>query len=191
MVGEATSDVTLLLNDYRAGDRGALDKLIPLLYDELHRIAARCVAGDRQMQPTSLIHEAYLRLAGRAPAAVEGRLHFYMLAAQVMRQVLVDRARARMRQKRGAGAGFVTFNEEFMKASARPDQLVALDDALNTLKQMDERKARIVELRFFGGLSLEEVSEALGISPSTAGREMRTAKAWLFGQLGLSQTTGG
>ena len=158
---------------------------MPVVYQELHRIAASCLQGQgsHTLQPTALIHEAYLRLAGRAAAELSGRRHFYVLAATIMRQILVDHARAHLREKRGGGAHRIAFEEAFVYTDDRPAQLVALDDALTTLAQFDQRKSRILELRFFAGLSVEETSEALGISIATTGRESRLAQAWLLSEL--------
>jgi RNA polymerase sigma factor (TIGR02999 family) len=177
------SEVSRLLVAWRGGDASAADRLIPLVYDELHRLAQHQLRGERDdhtIQSTALIHEAYLRLVG-ADIAWEGRTHFYAVAARAMRRILVDHARARGRDKRGAGAQPVTL-EDGIRISAADDvvDLADLDEALERLSSLDERKARAVELHYFGGLTYDETAQVLGISPATVDRELRLAKAWLY-----------
>lgn len=181
MVRVSPDEVTEWLRAWSRGDESALEKLTPLVYAELRRRARRLVIRERaghSLQPTALIHEAYLRLVGSAPVDWRDRRHFYALAARLMRQILVDHARSRGRQKRGGAAMLVPFDETAIAFSERPD-LVRLDDALQALAETDMRKSRVVELRFFGGLSVEEAANVLEVSPQTVLRDWRLAKAWL------------
>ena len=181
MVTVSPDEVTGWLRAWSRGDESALEKLTPLVYAELRRRARRLVIRERaghSLQPTALIHEAYLRLVGSAPVDWRDRRHFYALAARLMRQILVDHARSRGRQKRGGAAMLVPFDETAIAFSERPD-LVRLDDALQALAETDMRKSRVVELRFFGGLSVEEAANVLEVSPQTVLRDWRLAKAWL------------
>jgi RNA polymerase sigma-70 factor (ECF subfamily) len=176
------SDVTRLLDELRSGDREALDRMLPLVYAELRQIAARALRDERgghTLQPTALVHEAYLRMAGGENVPWQNRAHFLGCAARVMRNVLVDHARARRAGKRGGGGARVTLTEALGLADSRDVDLAALDDALTALAETDEQKARIVELRYFGGLSEVEVAEVLGISERTVRRGWTMAKAWL------------
>lgn len=180
-----TTEVSRLLLSWRDGDASALERLLPLVYDELHTMARRHMRGERPdhtLQTTALIHEAYLRLCG-ADVAWEGRVHFLAVAAQTMRRVLVDHARARGRAKRGGGDAAITLDDAVVASPDRPDDLVALDEALVRLSALDERKARIVDLHYFGGLTYDETATAVGISPATVDRELRLAKAWLHREL--------
>lgn len=173
--------VSQLLVQWKAGDQEALQTLIPLIYKELHRLAHYYLRGERSdhtLQTTDLIHEAYLRLVQQGPFQTENRAHFAAVAARLMRQILVDYARAHRAAKRGAALK-VTLNEDLEQARSRPGDVVALNDALNELERIDSQQARIVELRFFGGLTTDETAALLGISPSTIGREWSMAKAWL------------
>src|SRR5262245_37973484 len=172
-------DLTALLRDASRGDRMALDRLMPLVYAELRRLAAsylREERSDHTLQPTALVHEAYLRLTGQREVAWQNRAHFFGIAAQMMRRILVDHARKRQAAKRDAAAWRVS-TAEFDAAENAPE-LLALDKALEELEKIDPQQARIVELRFFAGLSVEETAEVAGGSPRTAKRERRTAKAW-------------
>jgi RNA polymerase sigma factor (TIGR02999 family) len=180
----ASSDsVTELLTRWNGGDVSARDALVPLVYDELRRIARRCLAGQRNdhtLQPTALVHEAYLRLIRRDSVAWHDRIHFFAMAAQMMRQILVDHARKQAAAKRGGNAVPLILDE----ASAISRQtnlldLLALDDAMERLASLDPRPCQIVELRFFGGLSVDETARAVRISPSIAKREWATARLWL------------
>lgn len=184
MVPERT-EVSQLLIAWRDGDQAALARLAPLVYDELHALAQRHLRGERPdhtLQTTALIHEAYLRLCG-ADVAWEGRVHFLAVAAQVMRRILVDHARGRARTKRGGGDAPITLDDGLVASPDRPDDLLALDEALRRLSTLDERKGRAVELHYFGGLTYDETAAALGVSAATVDRELRTAKAWLYREL--------
>jgi len=181
-----TRDVTELLLAWRDGDDTALEKLTPLVYDELRRLARRYMAAERPehtLQATALVNEAYLRLVDSRHVKWNDRAHFLAVSAQLMRRVLVDYFRSRNYQKRG-GAVRATSLDEALEVGARQDpDLVALDDALNALAAIDERKAKVVELRFFGGLSVEEAASALQVSPDTVMRDWKLAKAWLLREL--------
>jgi RNA polymerase sigma factor (TIGR02999 family) len=183
----ASPRVTALLADWSRGSRGALDQLLPLVYAELRRIAARQLRKERvdhTLQPTALVHEAYLRLVDQRQVDWQNRAHFFGAAALVMRRILVDHARRHTAAKRGAGLRSVPIAEA--TESAAPDEvpILALDHALDRLEAVDAALAKIVELRVFGGLTIEEVAQVLDVSPSTAKRDLRTAKAWLKRQLG-------
>lgn len=179
-------DVTLLLTAWRDGDPEALDRLIPLVYDELRRLAGRFLDGERHdhtLQPTALVHEAFLRLAGGSVPRWQDRVHFFAVAAQVMRRLLVDHARARRSAKRGGSVRRLPLEAALEiggPAAADPELLLLLDEALVELAAHDPRKARIIELRFFGGLTLEETAEVTGVATSTVILEARLARAWLF-----------
>jgi len=176
-------EITRLLADWNAGDAEALERLAPLVYAELRRIARRQMGGEREghtLQATALVNEAYLRLAGGEGLAVQDRAHFYAVCAQVMRHVLVDHARAHARDKRGGGAVHVPLDEAANAAGRGGEELVALDEALRGLEEVDPQKAHVVALRYFAGLGIEETAEVLGISPTTVRREWRRAKAWLY-----------
>jgi RNA polymerase sigma factor (TIGR02999 family) len=179
--------VTALLVAWGAGDGRALERLVPLVEAELHRIARRCMRGERRehsLQATALVNEAYLRLVDAQRVRWQDRSHFLAMSARLMRRVLVDHARKRAYQKRGGGAVRVTLVEGLGGSDERPHDIVALDDALEALAAFDERKSRVVELRFFGGLSVEETAQELGISIATVVRDWKLAKAWLLRQLG-------
>jgi len=179
------SEVTRLLLAWSAGDHEALGRLTPLVYQELHRLAMVYMARERPghtLQPTALVHEAYLRLVDLQGVGWRNRAHFLAVAARTMRRILVDFARARTYQKRDGGER-ISLDEELVVAGQPGAELVALDDALNRLAAIDERKSQIVELRYFGGLQVEETAEALNVSAETVMREWRAAKAWLYLQL--------
>jgi RNA polymerase sigma factor (TIGR02999 family) len=182
----SSGEVTRLLRAWGNGDEKALPKLVPLVYDQLHAAARRFIAGERAghtLQTTALIHETYLRLVGIRHVAWQDRAHFLALCAQLMRRILVDFARSRGYQKRGRAAPHVNFDEELF-VTAEPDfNLVALDDALNRLAQVDARKSKVVELRFFGGLDVKETAEVMKISADTVMRDWKLAKAWLLREL--------
>jgi len=164
------------------GDHGALERLIPLVHQELHRIARRCMAGERvdhSLQATALVNEAYVRLVNGKAVEWNDRTHFLAVSARVMRRILVDHARARRYQKRGGDAARVTLDEGLVVTDEPGPDFVALDDALEALSKFDERKSRVVEMRFFGGLSVEETAAALNVSPTTVMSDWRLAKAWL------------
>jgi RNA polymerase sigma-70 factor (ECF subfamily) len=174
-------DITGWLRAWSNGDETALERLTPLVYGELHRRARRLMGRERDghsLQPTELIHEAYLRLVGSTPVDWHDRSHFYALAARLMRQILVDHARSRGRQKRGGAALAVTLDEAAICPRESLD-LGRLDDALHALADTDVRKSRVVELRFFGGFSVDQVAAILDVSPQTVLRDWRLAKAWL------------
>ncbi|MBV8844793.1 MAG: sigma-70 family RNA polymerase sigma factor [Acidobacteriaceae bacterium] len=185
MEPSAAPDVTLLLRKWRRGDREAAEQLAVALYDELRRIARhymRQERGNHTLQTTALVNEAYLRLTG-VRMEYEDRLHFFAFAAQTMRRVLVDHARSRAYAKRGAGAAVLPLEEGAMVLQDRSAEIVALDEALFELARRDARKAHVVELRFFGGLSVEETAAALSVSPQTVLRDWHLAKAWLTREL--------
>jgi len=174
--------VTGLLLKWGRGDEKALERLIPLVHRELHQIARRCMAGEgkgHSLQATALVNEAYLRLVDAKNVAWHDRVHFLSVAARVMRRKLVDHARASRARKRGGGAAKVTFDEVLAISNEPRQDFVALDDALEALARFDERKSRVVELRFFGGLTVEETARVLKVSPATVMGDWRLAKAWL------------
>ncbi len=181
----SSKPLTELLGNWEKGDKDALNAILPCVYDELRRVAHRCLQRERPnhtIQSTALVHEAYLRLAKQRPRHFEDRNHFIALAAQLMRYIVVDYARNHGALKRGAGA----FKLELDDRLALPDKqvdLLALDDALKSLQEVDEQQSRLVELRFFGGLSIEEASDVLGISPATLKRQWATARAYLYRQM--------
>jgi RNA polymerase sigma-70 factor (ECF subfamily) len=177
------NEVTSLLLAWSNGDRAALDKLIPLVHDELHRLAHHYMRQERAghtLQTTALANEAYVRLIDQRSVRWESRAHFLAIAAQLMRRILVDYARSRCYAKRGGEARQVSFDESAIVSPQRGSDLVAVDDALTELAARDSRKSQIVELRFFGGLNIEETAEVMGVSASTVQREWRRAKAWLY-----------
>jgi RNA polymerase sigma factor (TIGR02999 family) len=184
--GAGSPDITRLLRAWREGDRAALDELTPLIYEELRRRAAHQLRRERRghtLQATALVHEAFIRLAGQHTPEWRDRAHFYAIASRVMRQVLVDHARARHAKKRGDGATRLSLDEALLISQDHNRGLVALDDALTELAAQDERKARLVEIRFFGGLSIEDTAEVLGLSPATVKRHWSFARAWLHKQI--------
>jgi RNA polymerase sigma factor (TIGR02999 family) len=182
MTTPAPQEVTRLLIAWGKGDQAALDELLPLVYQELHRMAQRRLGRERDghtLQTTALVHEAYLRLIDQKEANWQNRAHFFAVAAQMMRRILVDHARARQYQKRGGGAQQITFDEALEVSDERAAEVVALDEALTALAEFDQRKSQMVELRFFGGLSIEETAEVLQVSPGTVMRDWTLAKTWL------------
>jgi RNA polymerase sigma factor (TIGR02999 family) len=179
----SADNLTGLLFEWRQGDEAALDKLTPLVYDELRRIAHRYVQRERDghtLQTTALVNEAYLRLAGQQKIEWQSRAHFFAVTAHVMRHILIDHARRRHYAKRGGGAQHIPLDEAAGMSAQRAGELVALDEALVELAKLDPRKSRVVELRYFGGLSMEETAEVLEVSLMTVRRDWRVAKAWLF-----------
>jgi RNA polymerase sigma factor (TIGR02999 family) len=179
-------DVTALLLAWADGDRGALDALIPAVYDELHRQAAHALrheAPGHTLHTTDLVHEAYLRLVDEPHVRWEGRSQFFGIAARTMRRVLVDHARARHAAKRGGGAQQVTLADDVGPDPAGAVDVLALDEALDRLATLDARQARVVELRYFAGLGIEQVAEVLGVSPATVKRDWTVARAWLRREL--------
>ena len=178
--------VTQLLIAWRNGDETALDELMPLVYEELRRMARnylRRERSDHTLQTTALVNEAYLRLIDHKRIEWQNRAHFFALAARAMRRILVDYARSRKYQKRGGGARKVSISEAAVLAQERAAEMVALDDALNALAALDPRKSQVVEMRYFGGMSVEETAEALGISAVTVTRDWNTAKGWLLREI--------
>jgi len=182
-----THEVTQLLKAWTAGDQKALEKLTPLVYEQLHRVAQHYMAGQRPghtLQTTALVHEVYLRLVDCGQVNWQDRAHFLAVSAQLMRRILIDFARSRGYQKRGGGSPHLSL-EEAPSVCNEPDaNIIALDDALKALAEVDARKSRVVELRFFGGLSVEETAEVLGVSAETVGRDWKLAKMWLLHELG-------
>lgn len=182
----ASSHVTQLLIDWSRGDENALQQLIPLVHEELRRVARRHMAHERAehtLQATALVNEAYMRLVDVRQVKWQNRAHFFAMSARLMRRILVDFARSRRYQKRGAGAQRVTLDEALVVSPAPVADLVALDEALTALAAVDARKAQVVEMRFFGGLSVEETAEALHVSRDTIMRDWKLAKAWLLREL--------
>lgn len=179
-------EVTQLLNDWSNGNRAALDALTPVVYDELRKLAGIYLRRERQdhtLQATAVVHEAYMRLIDQRSVRWQNRAHFFGIAAQMIRRILVDHARGVRAAKRGGGAVALSLDEALGVSDRRDLEIEALDDALKTLAEVDEQQARIVELRFFTGLSIEETAEVLGISESTVKRDWVSAKAWLFREL--------
>jgi len=186
MRSDTRMDITGLLRRWSEGEQAALAELTPLVYEELRRVARHHLAGERQEQTlntTALVHEAWLRLIKVKDARWQDRAHFFALCAQLMRRILVDHARARLRARRGGGALRVSLEQALLVSEERSPLLVALDDALNALSALDPRQGRVVELRFFGGLSTEETAEVLKISSDSVKRDWRLAKAWLMREL--------
>jgi RNA polymerase sigma factor (TIGR02999 family) len=189
MPSTRNGDVTRLLSDWSNGDRHALDELLPLVYDELRHLANAYLKRERDghtLQSTALVHEAFLRLVNQHDVQWQGRAHFFGIAAQMIRRILVDHARAQRAAKRGAGAVRIELGEELAVAQQRDLDLIALDDALERLATMDGRQSRIVELRFFAGLSVEDTADVMGISTATVKREWSSARAWLFREVGAT-----
>jgi len=178
----APGEITRLLAEWNGGNHSALDHLVPIVYDELRRLAANYMRGERPghlLQTTALVNEAYLRLMGREHVSCQTRNQFFALAAQVMRRVLVDYARGRNRAKRGHGAESLVLDDVAVLSDDRADELVAINKALDTLAALDARKGKVFEMRYFGGMSVDEVSQALSVSPVTVARDWRMAKVWL------------
>jgi RNA polymerase sigma factor (TIGR02999 family) len=185
-------NVTALLTDWSRGDASALERLLPLVYDELRRVAVRQLRGERldhTLQPTALVHEVYLRLIDQRQVEWHDRAHFLGVAAKTMRRILVDHARRRRAQKRGSGVYCVSIDDANELAATPDVPLLALDDALARLEVVDPALVKIVELRAFGGLTIEEAAHVLKVSASTAKRDWRTAKAWLNRELGVDAHT--
>ena len=186
-----TNQVTELLVRWRGGDKAALDRLMPLVYTELRRIANRYLQGERSdhtLQSTALVHEAYVRMTEQNLPEWQNRAHFFAVAAQIMRQILVDYARSHRASKRGGDVYKLALDEAEEQPQVRDVDIVALDDALKSLAEMDEQQSRVVELKFFGGLSIEDTAEVLGISASTVKRDWITTRAWLYRELNRSAT---
>jgi RNA polymerase sigma factor (TIGR02999 family) len=180
---DPTTSVTTLLFRWREGDREALEQLMPLVYEELRRLARQHLRRERSnhtLQSTALVHEAYLRLAEQDPPQWQNRAHFFAIAAKVMRRILVEHARARGAAKRGSGICTLALDESMGIPQRVNLDVIALDKALTELSELDDQQSRIVELRFFGGLTIEDTSEVLGVSPATVKRDWLIARAWLF-----------
>lgn len=176
-------EVTQLLLDWSGGNRDVLDRLMPVVYDELRRLAHQHLRRERSghtLQTTALVHEAYLNLIKQDRARWQNRAHFFAIAAQAMRRILLMYARKRNAVKRGGGARKLPLNDVVVVSNDRMEEFIAIDDALTRLEAMDERLARVVEYRYFGGLTIEETAEVLDLSPATIKRDWRTAKAWLY-----------
>jgi RNA polymerase sigma-70 factor, ECF subfamily len=179
-------EITQLLQAWRGGDERALEKLTPQVYRELHQAARRCMRGERDghtLQTSALISELYLRLADLKEVDWQNRAHFFALCARQMRRILTDQARARQSHKRGGGAYVISLDEAPTVSSTPHADLLAVDEALKALAKVDERKCRVVEMRFFGGLSVEETAEVLRVSPDTVARDWKLAKAWLLREM--------
>jgi len=177
-----STEINFLLDQYRNGQTEGFEKLMALVYDDLRKLAAWQLQSERPdhtLQPTALVHEVYLKLAARNPVEWQNKAHFFALAAQVMRHILVDYARTQRREKRGGVQTKIALEDALNLSSPSEPELIALDEALNALSEKDQRKSLIVELRYFGGLSIEETAEALGVSTTTIRREWTMAKAWL------------
>ena len=182
----SAQEVTQLLGDWSGGDEGALEKLIPLVQPELHRLAHYYMSRERAghtLQTTALLNEAYLQLTDKTQRPWQNRTHFMAVAAQLMRRIMVDHARARHALKRGAGAIRVTLDETAWVTEERAEELLALDEALEKLAEFDRRRCEIVEMRYFGGLTVEEIADVLKVHPNTVMRDWRAAKAWLYAEL--------
>jgi RNA polymerase sigma factor (TIGR02999 family) len=183
---EGPQEVTQLLIDWSNGDQNAFERLLPLVYSELRKLAARHLARERRnhtLESTAVVHEAYLRLIDQKRVQWKNRAQFFGVASQMIRRILVDHARSHQAAKRGSGAIMLSLDEAIAVPGGKDLDLVALDDALKGLAELDEQQARIVELRFFGGLSIEETAEVLGISAATVKRDWAMSKAWLYREL--------
>ena len=183
---QQAGEITGIPADWREGDHEALDRLLPLIYTELHHLARRHLGRERKdhsMQPSSLVQEAFLRLLPRAEAGWRNRAHFFAVASQVMRHILVDYARERHRSKRGGAAVHIPVDAAVVLSSDQVEEIVAVDLALQRIANTDKRKAKVFEMRFFGGLSVEETAEVLGVAPNTVIRDWNFARAWLRREL--------
>lgn len=189
MSDELQHEVTKILREWSDGDREAAERLMPLVYDEMRRLARAFLARERgahTLQPTALVNEAYVRLVDQTRVNWQNRAHFYGIASRMMRRVLIDHARARVTDKRGGGAVHLSLEDVQAPLEQRAADFVALDEALERLALLDERKCKVVEMRFFGGMSDEEIAEALGVTTRTVLRDWKTARLWLYRE--LSQT---
>jgi len=186
MLESSPHEITALLKAWSAGDESAREKLVTVVYRELHRMAGRYMAGERSghtLQTTALVNEVYLRLVNTREMDWQNRAHFFAICAQLMRRILTDFARSRRSLKRGGNGAAIPLDESLLTGRGSPAEFVALDDALNALTVVDERKSRVVELRFFGGLSVRETAEVLKVSPETVLRDWRLAKVWLLREM--------
>ncbi|QQS41374.1 MAG: sigma-70 family RNA polymerase sigma factor [Acidobacteriota bacterium] len=186
MIEGRADQITLLLSRWSGGDKAAMDELMPVVYDELRRMARRHLSSREQgrtIQTTELIHEAYLKLAGKKEKDWQNREHFFGVAAQAMRHIMVDYARSKRSEKRGGHAQRITLAENLITSHQRSREIVDLDDALLRLAELDERKCRVVEMKFFGGLNFEEIARVLGVSVITVKRDWSFAKSWLLREM--------
>ncbi|HYE15946.1 MAG TPA: sigma-70 family RNA polymerase sigma factor [Pyrinomonadaceae bacterium] len=186
MSEEPQHEVTRILEDWSGGDRGAAERLMPYVYDEMRRLARSFLARERvghTLQPTALVHEAYVRLVDQTRVNWQSRAHFYGIASSMMRRVLIDHARAHATEKRGGGAVRLSVEDVQVPLEERAQSLVALDEALERLKALDERKCMVVEMRFFGGLEDKEIAEVLGVTTRTVLRDWKKARLWLYREL--------
>ena len=189
----STHHVTQLLQAWGAGDQGALERLMPLVYNELHRLAQRYMASEQSghpLQTTALVHEVYLRLVGIQHLDWQNRSHFYALCARLMRRILIDFARSQNYQKRGGQIAHIELEESATVSTVVGAELLAVDEALNQLASVDTRKSEVVELKFFGGLTVDEIAATLKVSPETVMRDWKLAKAWLLRELGQKDRHG-
>ena len=187
-------DVTRLLEEFGADKKGAADQLLPLIYGELKRLASVHMAGERAghtLSPTALVHEAWLKLTKGAHRDFDSRSHFFAVAAEAMRRLLVDHARGRSRQRRGGGRRRVDLEQADLAANENPEEFLALEQVIRRLEEMDPRMGRVVQLRYFAGLSIEETAAAMSVSPRSVKREWTCARAWLFRELSDSRNDGG
>jgi RNA polymerase sigma-70 factor (ECF subfamily) len=185
-VEQVSADVTSLLKKLAGGNQEAASELIPVVYQELHRLADRHLRHERRghtLQATALVHEAYIKLVAQRNTDWQSRAHFFAVASNLMRRILVDYARRQLRAKRGGRPTQLSLDDVVLLSPDRPDRMLALDECLTRLEKMDARQGRIVELRYFGGLTVEEAAEILGVSSTTIRREWTSAKAWLYGEL--------
>ena len=188
------TSITVLVHEYANGDRAALDRLLPMVYAELRRIARKHLREERQdhtLQPTALVHEMYARLVGQKPPDLRDRIHFLSVAAQVMRQILIDHARTKCAQKRGGRQEKLSMDEYQHVCMEKPAIMVRIDDALNQLARHDPRKAKLIEMRFFGGLTAEESASVLELPVNVVRRELRVARAWFQRELGRGSSSSG
>jgi RNA polymerase sigma factor (TIGR02999 family) len=186
MPNKESQEITRFLVDWSKGDQSALEELIPIVYEEMRKIAKRYMnqqAGNHTLQTTELIHEAYLKLIENKEKEWHNRAHFFGVAAQAMRHILVDYARTKHRQKRGGNDFRITFDENFVMLKDNSGEIIALNEALETLAKLDKRKVSVVEMKFFGGLTMEEIAEVLQISPETAKRDWKFSRTWLLREL--------
>jgi RNA polymerase sigma factor (TIGR02999 family) len=185
-MSKAQSEFTILLQELSGGSDRVVDEMLPLIYDELHQLAQRKLVRERKghtLNATALVHEAYMKLVDQTRVNWQNRAHFIAIAAQAMRRILINYAQQRKARKRGGGEALVTFMEENVAREARPDELIALDEALHRLSEMNERQGKVVEYWFFGGLTHEEIAEVLNVSLPTVRRDWRLARAWLTKEL--------
>ena len=188
------TSITVLVHEYASGDRAALDRLLPMVYAELRRIARKHLRDERQdhtLQPTALVHEMYARLVGQTPPDLRDRIHFLSVAAHVMRQILIDHARTKCAQKRGGRQEKLSMDEYQHVCMEKPAIMVRIDDALNQLARHDPRKAKLIEMRFFGGLTAEESASVLELPVNVVRRELRVARAWFQRELGRGSSSSG